>query len=161
MISARGLASQVTPVHTAMRSGQVDGDELPRLPRCAVDDRLGSMLSKKVFLAGEPNFSAPPVHAARADVRDHVESQEGDHRALYECDRGLQKRRQANIVFREVWGAAQFSTFSTASVKMSRATHFIGTRIYLSKRTRQPTVGASESGQNRPSPTGSIPNPAE
>jgi hypothetical protein len=32
------------------------------------------MLSKKVFLAGEPNFSAPPVHAARADVRDHVES---------------------------------------------------------------------------------------
>src|SRR5215475_3315546 len=28
------------------------------------------MLSKKVFLTGEPNFSAPPVHAARADVRD-------------------------------------------------------------------------------------------
>src|SRR5215468_9725944 len=26
------------------------------------------MLSKKVFLTGEPNFSAPPVHAARADV---------------------------------------------------------------------------------------------
>jgi len=42
MISARGLASQVTPVHTAMRSGQVDGDELPRLLRCTVDGRLGS-----------------------------------------------------------------------------------------------------------------------
>jgi hypothetical protein len=27
----------------------------------------------------------------------------------------LQKRRQANIVFREIWGAVQFSTFSTAS----------------------------------------------
>jgi hypothetical protein len=39
------------------------------------------MLSKKVFLAGELKFSAPPVHAARADVRDHVESQESDHRA--------------------------------------------------------------------------------
>jgi hypothetical protein len=33
---------------------------------------------EKVFLAGELNFSAPPVHAARADVREHVESQEGD-----------------------------------------------------------------------------------
>jgi hypothetical protein len=75
------------------------------------------MLSKKVFLAGEPTFSAPPVHAAHADVRDHVESQEGDHRASYACDRGLQKRRQANIVFREIWGAAQFSTFSTASIQ--------------------------------------------
>ncbi len=37
-------------------------------------------------------------------------------------------------------------------VKMSRATHFVGTAdlIYLRKRTRQPTVGASESGQERP-----------
>jgi hypothetical protein len=69
------------------------------------------MLSKKVFLTGEPNFSAPPVHAARADVRDHLESQEGDHRASYAPDRGLQKRRQANTVFREISGAAQFSTF--------------------------------------------------
>jgi len=85
------------------------------------------MLSKKVFLAGEPNFSAPPVHAARADVRDHVESQEGDHRASYVSDRRLQKRRQANTVFREIWRAARFSTFSTASVKMSHATHFVGT----------------------------------
>jgi hypothetical protein len=87
------------------------------------------MLSKKVFLAGEPNFSAPLVHAARADVTDHVESQEADHRASNARDRGLQKRRQANIVFREIWGAAQFSTFSTASVKMSRATHFVGTAV--------------------------------
>src|SRR5215467_13700990 len=78
--------------------------------------RFGSMLSKKVFLTGEPNFSAPPVHATRADVRDHLESQEGDHRASYAPDRGLQKRRQANTVFREISGAAQFSTFSTASV---------------------------------------------
>jgi hypothetical protein len=66
---------------------------------------------EKVFLTREPNFSAPPLHAARADVRDHVESQEGDHRASYARDRGLQKRRQANIIFREIWGAAQFSTF--------------------------------------------------
>jgi len=85
------------------------------------------MLSKKVFLTGEPNFSAPLMHAARADVRDHLESQEGDHRGSYAPDRGLQKRRQANTVFREISGAAQFSTFSTASVKKSHATHFVGT----------------------------------
>jgi hypothetical protein len=36
---------------------------------------------EKGFSGSEPNFSAPLVHAARADVRDHVESQEGDHRA--------------------------------------------------------------------------------
>src|SRR5262249_35225285 len=44
---------------------------------------LWPILSKKVFLAGEKIFSAPPVHFARADVRDHVESQEIDHRASY------------------------------------------------------------------------------
>jgi hypothetical protein len=75
------------------------------------------MLSKKVFLAGELNFSAPLVHAARADVGDHVESQEGDHRPLYASHGGLQKRRQPKTDFREILGAAQFSTFSTASAQ--------------------------------------------
>jgi hypothetical protein len=69
------------------------------------------MLSKKVFLAGEPNFSAPPVHASRADVRDHVELQEGVNRASHAFDRRLQKRRQANTLFREIWRAAQFFDF--------------------------------------------------
>src|SRR5262250_2327752 len=88
------------------------------------------MLSKKVFLAGEPNFSAPPVHAARADVRDHVESQEGDHRASYASDRGLQKRRQSKPVFREISGAAQFSTFSTASTRSASARHRSNTAAF-------------------------------
>ena len=83
--------------------------------------RLGSILSEKVFLAGEKKFSAPLVHPARADVRDHVESQEGDHRASYASDRGLQKRRQRKTDFREIRGAAQFLTFSTASVNSDRA----------------------------------------
>ena len=69
------------------------------------------MLSKKVFLAGEKFFSAPLVHPARADVEDHVEPQEGDHRASYASDRGLQKRRQSKTDFREIWGAAQFFDF--------------------------------------------------
>jgi len=75
------------------------------------------MLSKKIFLAGESNFSAPPVPAARPDVRDHLKSQEGDHGASYAADEGLQKRRPANTVFHEISGATQFSTFSTASAQ--------------------------------------------
>src|SRR6516225_5168828 len=87
------------------------------------------MVSKKVFLAGELNFSALLVQAARADVRDHVESKEGDHRASCASDRGLQKRRQAITVFREIWSVAQFSTFSTASVE-SRCGAVIVGRTY-------------------------------
>jgi hypothetical protein len=41
------------------------------------------MLSKKVFLAGELNFSAPRARLTRLDVRDLIESQEIDHRASY------------------------------------------------------------------------------
>jgi hypothetical protein len=60
------------------------------------------MLSKKVFLAGELNFLAPPVQAARADMRGHIESQEGDHGASCASDESLQKRRQAITVFCEI-----------------------------------------------------------
>jgi hypothetical protein len=41
------------------------------------------MLSKKVFRAGELNFSAPRARLTRPDVRDLIESQEIDHRASY------------------------------------------------------------------------------
>jgi hypothetical protein len=41
------------------------------------------MLSKKVFLTGELNFSTPPARLTRADVGDHIVSQEIDHRASY------------------------------------------------------------------------------
>src|SRR6516164_8255368 len=95
------------------------------------------MLSKKVFLTGEPNFSAPPVHAARADERDHLELQEGDHRASYASDRGLQKRRQANTVFREISGAAQFSTFSTASINRVIFERFRPRQVNLNDRSQQ------------------------
>ena len=106
------------------------------------------MLSKKVFLAGEPNFSAPPVHATRADVRDHVESQEGDHRASYASDRGLQRRRQANTVFREISGAAQFSTFSTASTRSGHSrSDQVGTGKFLGwLSTQKKIIRTSRSG---------------
>ena len=35
---------------------------------------------------------------------------------------------------------------------MSHAAHLVGRQVYPSKRTRQPTVDASESGQKRPFP---------
>jgi hypothetical protein len=99
------------------------------------------MLSKKVFLTGEPNFSAPPVHAARAYVRDHLKSQEGDHRASYAPDRGLQKRRQANTVFREISGAAQFSTFSTASVILRPNRTLVFAHLLVSSGADVPALG--------------------
>jgi hypothetical protein len=43
------------------------------------------MLSKKHFWAGGLNFAAPQVHLARADVRDHVESQNVDSASLMRC----------------------------------------------------------------------------
>jgi hypothetical protein len=78
------------------------------------------MLSKKYFLAGGLSFSAPPARPARAKVRDHIESQEGDHRASYMSCGGLQQRKQLKTDFREILRAAQFSTFSTASTQLGR-----------------------------------------
>ena len=66
------------------------------------------MPSKKYFLAGELNFSTPLVRPARANVTDHIESQESDHRASYMSYRGLQQRRQLKTDFREFWELLNF-----------------------------------------------------
>jgi hypothetical protein len=50
---------------------------------------LASGLSKKGFLVGELNFSAPLARPARANVRDHIESREGDRRASVRVGQGL------------------------------------------------------------------------
>jgi len=101
-------------------SARLTGSYLEKLHRClcarkGLDDRNWPTLSKKVFLAGEPNFSAPPARPMRVDVREHVDLQEDDHSASYPYGRGLQRRRQLKTDFREILGADQFSTFSTAS----------------------------------------------
>ena len=75
------------------------------------------MLSKKSFLADEQNFLAPLVDPMLGNVRDHIESQQNDHRPSHMPCRGLRRRRQRKTDLREIFGAAQFSTFSTASVK--------------------------------------------
>ena len=79
--------------------------------------------SKKYFLGGGLSFSAPPERPARAKVRDHIKLQEGDHRASYMSRRGLQLRKQLKTDFREILRAAQFSTFSTASVIRRQIKH--------------------------------------
>ena len=84
------------------------------------DVRLGSILLKKSFLADERNFSAPLVRPARGDVRDHIDSYKSDRRSSYLSYSGLQRRKQRNTDLREIFGAAQFSTFSTVSVKLRR-----------------------------------------
>ena len=75
------------------------------------------MLSKNPFLADEQNFSALLVGPMLGNVRDHIESQQNDHRPSYMPYRGLRRPRQPKPDLCEIFGAPQFSTFSTASVK--------------------------------------------
>src|SRR5258708_19814902 len=72
------------------------------------------MLSKKSLLADERNFLAPMVRPTRGNVRDHIESHKSDRRPSYMPYRGLRRRRQRKTDLREIFGGAQFSTFSTA-----------------------------------------------
>ena len=79
------------------------------------------MLSKKSFLADEQNFSAPLVGPMLGNVRDHIELQQTDHRPSDMPHRGLRRPRQLKPDLCEIFGAPQFSTFSTASVKRRHA----------------------------------------
>jgi hypothetical protein len=78
------------------------------------------MLSKKYFLGGGRNFSAPPARPTHAEVRDHIDPQESDHRASYQAYRRLQQQGQLKTNFCKIFWTAQFSTFSTESVKWRR-----------------------------------------
>jgi hypothetical protein len=92
-------------------------------PTDFTDVGCGSMLSKKSFLADERNFLAPLVRPTRGNVRDHIESHKSDRRPSYMPYGGLRRRRQRKTDLRESFGAAQFSTFSTASVKLRNTQH--------------------------------------
>ena len=105
--------------------------------------RLGSMLSKKSLLADERNFLAPLVRPTRRNVRDHIESHKSDRRPSYMPCRGLRRRRQRKTDLREIFGAAQFSTFSTASVKRVILTTRRSLPVFPDKRTISATVGCA------------------
>jgi|SRR5215471_11114281 len=87
-----GLGLDCTKLFNPVGYGGIskDGPRLtPSNNHCAAhriwasDVRVGSMLSKKVFLAGELNFAASRTRLTRASVRGHMASQEIDHRASY------------------------------------------------------------------------------
>jgi hypothetical protein len=91
-------------------------------------DRPGVVTIIRKFVAARARRCGGPTSNHR----------KANHRASYASGRGLQKRRQATTVFREISGAAQFSTFSTASVKNGPAEQvggwFRSPPVYLSKR---------------------------
>src|SRR6476660_2959079 len=80
------------------------------------------MLSKKSFLADERNFSAPLVGPMRGNVRDHIESQQNNHRPSFMPYRSLRPPRQLKPDVCEIFGAPQFLTFSTASTQSGHST---------------------------------------
>jgi hypothetical protein len=77
-ISARGTGALV-----AERPANLRGPRIRSAPEKKRDVSCWPMLSKKVFLTGELNFSTPPARLTRADVGGHIVSQEIDHRASY------------------------------------------------------------------------------
>jgi len=98
------------PVLVLWRSSRVDVKLQAAIP-VWVD-----AVKKKSFLADEQNFSAPLVGPMLGNVRDRIESQQNDHRPSYMSYRGLRRPRQLKRNLCEIFGAPQFSTFSTASV---------------------------------------------
>src|SRR6478736_3020378 len=98
------------PVLVLWRSSRVDVKLQAAIP-VWVD-----AVKKKSFLADEQNFSAPLVGPMLGNVRDRIESQQNDHRPSYISYRGLRRPRQLKRNLCEIFGAPQFSTFSTASV---------------------------------------------
>jgi len=72
--------------------------------------RYWPMLSKKGFLAGELDFSAPPVHPTRANEgtpsNHNKATTELRTRSAEACG-----SRQPKTDIGEIWRAAQFSTF--------------------------------------------------
>jgi hypothetical protein len=83
-------------------------------------DRFWRVLLKKSLLADERNFSGPLVRPPRGDVRDHVDSHEGDHRLSYPFYGAVQPQSYLEVRVRENFGAARFSTFSTVSAQSGR-----------------------------------------
>ena len=69
------------------------------------------MLSKKSFLADEQNFSAPLVGPMLGNVKDHIESQQNDHRPSYMPYRGLRRPRQLKPDLCEIFGVSSIFDF--------------------------------------------------
>jgi hypothetical protein len=55
---------------------------------------------------------------ARGDMGDHIVSHKNDHGPSYRPYRALQREERLRIDFREIIGAARFSTFATLSARV-------------------------------------------
>jgi hypothetical protein len=72
---------------------------------------------KKSFWGDDQNFSGPLMRFARGDMGDHIVSHKNDHGPSYRPYRALQREERLRIDFREIIGAARFSTFATLSAQ--------------------------------------------
>jgi hypothetical protein len=76
---------------------------------------LPPIVLKKSFWGDDQNFSGPLMRFARGDMGDHIVSHKNDHGPSYRPYRALQREERLRIDFREIIGAARFSTFATLS----------------------------------------------
>jgi hypothetical protein len=80
-------------------------------------DRFAPIVLKKSFWGDDQNFSGPLMRFARGDMGDHIVSHKNDHGPSYRPYRALQREERLRIDFREIIGAARFSTFATLSAR--------------------------------------------
>src|SRR5450755_5004612 len=71
------------------------------------------ILLQKSFWGDDQNFSGPLMRFARGDMGDHIVSHKNDHGPSYRPYRALEREERLRIDFREIIGAARFSTFAT------------------------------------------------
>jgi hypothetical protein len=99
------------------------------------------MLSKKYFLGGGRNFSAPPAHPTHAEVRDHIGPQESDHRASYRAYRRLQQQGQLKTNFCRIFLDCSIFDFFDSIVQIRLRRRFADARcarpVHLGNRTRR------------------------
>jgi hypothetical protein len=105
-----GLPPLATEPRTSLVVRSVPNPKFP-------EGRLFTDTVEKVLSCYERNFSAPRVRPTRGDVRDHIDLHKSNHGSSYLPYRGLQQQRKLETVLREIFGAARFSTFSTASTR--------------------------------------------
>src|SRR5712671_6799939 len=75
-----------------------------------------AIVLKKSFLTNDRKFLGPLMRLVRCDVRDHIVTPKIEHGSSWRRYRALQRQGSLRISFREIFDAAQFSTFSTVSV---------------------------------------------
>jgi len=102
------------PVVALLRCGSAFGRKADIPPR-GHDFRFWPILLKKYFGGGERNFLEPLIRFVCSDVRDHGLSQKNDHGPAYWRYGARQRRRCPKTSICEIFGVAQFSTFSTVS----------------------------------------------